>query len=81
MALPDIHQGLPEDKSGPAADDAEATKEAASIAAYIADMTYELSNLASRCGMPMLSYFLNLARAEADMKARELGGYRVDRSP
>jgi hypothetical protein len=30
--------------------------------------------------MPMLCYFLNLARAEADMRARELGGYSIDRS-
>jgi hypothetical protein len=59
---------------------AKAHEEAASIASYIADMSDEMAKLASRCDMPMLCYFLNLARAEADMRARELGGYSVDRS-
>jgi hypothetical protein len=44
------------------------------------DMSDEMAKLASRCDMPMLCYFLNLARAEADMRARELGGYPIDRS-
>ncbi|MGD9545698.1 MAG: hypothetical protein AB7F41_01530 [Methylocystis sp.] len=39
-----------------------------------------MAKLAGRCDMPMLSYFLTLARAEADMRARELGGYPIDRS-
>ncbi|MBM3577563.1 MAG: hypothetical protein FJX40_07855 [Alphaproteobacteria bacterium] len=59
---------------------AKAKEEAASIAAYIADMADEMAKLADRCDMPMLCYFLNLARAEADMRARELGGYSIDRS-
>ena len=29
--------------------------------------------------MPMLCYFFNLARAEADIRARELGGYPIER--
>jgi hypothetical protein len=61
-------------------DSAKANEEAASIASYIADMSDEMAKLASRCDMPMLCYFLNLARAEADMRARELGGYPIDRS-
>lgn len=40
----------------------------------------QMAKLANRCDMPMLCYFLNLARAEADMRARELGGYPIDRS-
>jgi hypothetical protein len=43
-------------------------------------MADEMAKLASRCDMPMLCYFLTLARAEADMRARELGGYSIDRS-
>lgn len=59
---------------------AQAVQDAASLAAYIADMADELSTLARRCDMPMLSYFLTLARVEAETRARELGGYAVNRS-
>lgn len=80
MAPPDVRRRLANEKAGAAADKRQAAQDAASTAAYIADMSYEMSKLASSCGLPMLSYFLNLARAEADMQARELGGYGVDRS-
>ncbi len=61
-------QGLarrnPEVQSSPAED-------AASLAAYIADMTAELAGLAGKARLPMLAYFLNLARVEAQIYARE----------
>lgn len=80
MARPDGRRRLATDKAGGVADKKQAAQDAASTAAYIADMSHEMSKLASGCGLPMLSYFLNLARAEADLQARELGGYGVDRS-
>jgi hypothetical protein len=54
----------PEEQSSPAED-------AASLAAYIADMTAELAGLAGKARLPMLAYFLNLARVEAQIYARE----------
>ncbi len=54
-----------------------AADEAAKMAIYIADMTAELATLAGRAGFPMLAYFLNIARVEAQINARELG----DRTP
>jgi hypothetical protein len=45
--------------------------DAASLAAYIAEMTGELAGLAGKAGLPMLAYFLNLARVEAQIYARE----------
>jgi hypothetical protein len=80
MPRPDASQKKSNEPGGTTAESATAKEEAASIAAYIADMADEMAKLASRCDMPMLSYFLNLARAEADMRARELGGYPIDRS-
>lgn len=80
MARPDIHRSISNEKAHLTEEQAQAALEAASIAAYIADMSEELSKLASRCDMRMLCYFLNLARVEADMRARELGGYVIDRS-
>lgn len=53
--------------------------EIAELAAYIADMTSELAGLAGRRQMPMLAYFLNLARVEAEMQARENGGAPIQR--
>lgn len=76
----DASEGKSNEPREAAAESARAKEEAASIAAYIADMADEMSKLAGRCDMPMLCYFLNLARAEADMRARELGGYPIDRS-
>lgn len=80
MPRPDASQRKSHKPGGAAAESVKAHEEAASIAAYIADMTDEMAKLASRCDMPMLCYFLTLARAEADMRARELGGYPIDRS-
>ena len=54
----------PEERSSP-------TEDAASLAAYIADMTAELAGLAGKARLPMLAYFLNLARVEAQIYARE----------
>ncbi len=44
---------------------AEEGKDNAALAAYIANMSGELAALAGRAQLPMLAYFLNLARAEA----------------
>jgi hypothetical protein len=54
----------PEQQSSP-------TEDAASLAAYIAEMTAELAGLAGKARLPMLAYFLNLARVEAQIYARE----------
>ena len=43
----------------------------ADLAAYIVEMTGELARLAGEAGMPMLAYFLNLARVEAQITVRE----------
>lgn len=51
--------------------------DAASMAAYIADMSAELALLAARSALPMLAHFLNLARVEAEIRSRELQGPRV----
>jgi hypothetical protein len=48
--------------------------EAASMAGYIAEMSAELALLAARAALPMLAHFLNLARVEAEIRSRELGG-------
>ena len=80
MPRPDASQKDFNEPRGTTAESAKTNEEAASIASYIADMSDEMAKLASRCDMPMLCYFLNLARAEADMRARELGGYPIDRS-
>jgi len=80
MSRPDSSTSDSKEPRRTTAEDAKANEEAASIAAYIADMADEMAKLASRCDMPMLCYFLNLARAEADMRARELGGYSINRS-
>jgi hypothetical protein len=47
--------------------------ESLSVAAYIADMSAEMAQLAARGKLPMLAYFLNLARVEAQMYVREHG--------
>jgi hypothetical protein len=80
MSRPDASKSNSKEPRGTTAENAKTNEEAASIASYIADMADEMAKLASRCDMPMLCYFLNLARAEADMRARELGGYPIDRS-
>lgn len=49
-------------------------EDAAAMASYIADMASELAQLAARAEMQMVAYFLNLARVEAEIRAREMGG-------
>ncbi|MGJ0509495.1 MAG: hypothetical protein ACR652_20705 [Methylocystis sp.] len=56
-----------------------ASEDAAGMASYIADMSSELSHLAAGAELQMVAYFLNLARVEAEIRARELGGYAVER--
>ena len=51
----------------------------ADTAAYIAQMSTELALLAKGAGLPMLAYFLNLARVEAQIYAREYGDRRPAR--
>ena len=41
------------------------------LAAYIVELTGELARLAGEAGLPMLAYFLNLARVEAQITVRE----------
>jgi hypothetical protein len=41
------------------------------LAAYIVEMTGELARLAGEADLPMLAYFLNLARVEAQITVRE----------
>ncbi len=41
-----------------------------SVAEYIAEMCVELADLAGKVNQPMLAYFLNLARLEAEMHVR-----------
>lgn len=54
-------------------------EDAAAMASYIADMASELSQLAVGAQLQMVAYFLNLARVEAEIRARELGGYPIRR--
>ncbi|WP_363348091.1 hypothetical protein [Methylocystis echinoides] len=51
-----------------------AEEDAAAMASYIADMSSELSQLAAGADLEMVAYFLNLARVEAEIRAREMGG-------
>jgi hypothetical protein len=60
-------------------DDIDSLHETATLAAYIGDLAGELADLAGRSKLPMLAYFLNLARVEAEIRARELGGCKIDR--
>ena len=48
----------------------------AELAAYIVEMTGEL---AGEAGLPMLAYFLNLARVEAQIAVRETDGSVLQR--
>jgi hypothetical protein len=38
-------------------------------------MSAELASLAGGCNQPMLVYFLNLARVEAELRARKMANY------
>ena len=42
-------------------------------------MTGELARLAGEAGLPMLAYFLNLARVEAQIAVRETDGSVLQR--
>ena len=67
-----LNAAQPEEQSSPA-------ENAASLAAYIAEMTAELAGLAGNARLPMLAYFLNLARVEAQIYARENGAREIAR--
>ncbi len=45
---------------------------------YISDMTGELAAMAGAARMPMLTYFLNMARVEAEMQLHQ--GAQADRA-
>ncbi len=42
------------------------------VSAYITDMSAELARMAGEAKLPMLAYFLNLARVEAEMTSKRL---------
>jgi hypothetical protein len=46
----------------------------AAVGAYIADISAELARMAGAAELPMLAYFLNLARVEAEMSHRKKDG-------
>lgn len=71
MARPPAKGATPPQASTPAR---RAEEDAAAMASYIADMTAELAQLAARAELQMVAYFLNLARVEAEIRAREMGG-------
>lgn len=43
----------------------------AEVSAYISDISAELARMAGEAKLPMLAYFLNLARVEAEMSGRQ----------
>ncbi len=43
-------------------------RERADMLGYISEMTGELASMAGAARMPMLTYFLNMARVEAEMQ-------------
>lgn len=57
---------------------AEASPESRQMISYIADMCAELAGMAGTCDQPMLVYFLNLARVEAEIRARGGGALSLD---
>ena len=46
-------------------------RERADMLRYISEMTGELASIAGAARMPMLTYFLNMARVEAEMQLNE----------
>lgn len=46
-------------------------RERADMLRYISDMTGELAAIAGAARMPMLTYFLNMARVEAELQLAE----------
>lgn len=53
----------------------------AEIAQYVAEITAEMSKMAGGADMPMLVYFLNLARVEAESLARDAETPENSRDP
>ena len=47
---------------------------------YISDMTGELASIAGGARMPMLTYFLNMARVEAEMQLHQAAPAPMERS-
>ena len=47
------------------------TQERADMLRYISEMTGELASIAGAARLPMLTYFLNMARVEAEMQLNE----------
>ena len=54
------------------ADDENVADRQSRTAQYIEDMTSELSVMARRCDLPVLSYLLDLAKIEAGVSAHRL---------
>jgi len=73
-----IRNGVKRNAPAPAASQ-EPMNDSAATARYIADMTSELAKMAGGAQMPLLSYFLNLARVEAEIRAREGGEATIER--
>lgn len=48
---------------------------------YIADMSGELASIAGGLRLPMLTYFLNMARVEAEMQIGEMAPSRARSEP
>jgi hypothetical protein len=71
-ATKSLARNKPEQQSSP-------TEDAAALAAYIAEMTAERAGLAGNARLPMLAYFLNLARVEAQIHARENDSREITR--
>lgn len=46
-------------------------RERAEMLRYISEMTGELASMAGAARMPMLTYFLNMARVEAEMQLHQ----------
>ena len=49
-----------------------AIEQQTAVSAYITEMSAELARMAGEAKLPMLAYFLNLARVEAEMTAKSL---------
>ena len=58
---------------------AERERERAEMLRYISEMTGELASIAGAARMPMLTYFLNMARVEAEMQLNDSHGPRLAR--
>lgn len=54
--------------------DATATRAALDVASYVSDMTAQLEAMAQSASLELLSYFLGMARSEADLFIRTNAG-------